>query len=172
MRRMIRARTSPALVISAIALFVSLGGAGYAAVSISKNGVKAQHIAKGAVGTSEVANRSLKAADLKAAAVAGVQSGVVDAAGTSTSNPVVTVSKNGTGSYKLTFATGTWSNEGRPLALTVTPFGINGGVVNPVVTGGQRNADGSAVFDVTLSSTQPAVTPQDNGFMFVAATSG
>jgi hypothetical protein len=56
--------------------------------------------------------------------------------------------------------------------MTVTPFGFGGAVVTPIVTGGQRDPDGSATFVVELSSTQPALTPHDNAFMFTAATSG
>lgn len=169
---MIRTRTSPALAIAGIALFASLGGAGYAALDLGKNDVHSRHIAKGAVGTSEVENGSLKPADLKQGVLGGVQTGVVDAAGTTTSNPAVTVVKSGTGTYTLSFEPGTWTGQGRPLTMAVTPFGIDGGVVNPVVLSGQRSSDGSATFEIVLSSSQPALTPQDNAFMFVAATSG
>ena len=172
MRKVTVSTPSPAFVLAVIALFVALGSASYAAVELGKNDVDSRHISKGAVGTSEVQNGSIKAADLAASAAPGVESGVVDAAGTGASNPAVTVTHKGTGDYVLNFEPGTWSGKGRPLSLAVTPFGINGQVVRPVVVSGQRTANGAATFEVVLSSTQPALTPVDNAFMFIAATSG
>jgi len=52
-------------VISLIALFVALGGTGYAAVKLPKNSVGASQIKTGAVGSSEVKNGSLKKGDFK-----------------------------------------------------------------------------------------------------------
>lgn len=171
MKRATAARPSPAFVLASIALFVALGGVSVAAVNLAKNDVEASHIAKGAVGTSEVQNDSIKAADLAASATAAVQTGVVDAAGTSTQNDTATVTKISTGHYKIAFEAGTWSGAGRPLAFSVTPFGLSE-VVRPVILSAGRAADGSASFEVILSSTQPAPTYVDNGFMFIAATSG
>lgn len=172
MGRIARTRPSPAFVLAVIALSVALGGVSVAAVGLTTNEVKGRHIAAGAVSSSEVANGSLKSRDLSNGVLGGVQTGVVDAAGTSTSNPAVAVTRKGTGNYVLTFKPGTWTGQGRPLTMTVTPFGVNGAIVNPVVTGAQRGSDGSATFEVVLSSTQPALTPHDNPFMFTAATSG
>jgi hypothetical protein len=69
-------RPSPAMVVALLALFVAMGGTGYAALKLPKNSVKATQIAKtavgaseiktGGVGTSEVKNRSLLAKDFKA----------------------------------------------------------------------------------------------------------
>ena len=71
-----RKHLSFANVISMIALFVALGGASYAAVTLSKNSVGAKHIKKravrgkhinkNAVNSSKVANGSLLAADFGA----------------------------------------------------------------------------------------------------------
>lgn len=47
--RHLRRRPSPAIVISSVALFLSLGGVGYAAVSIPSNSVGASQIRNGAV---------------------------------------------------------------------------------------------------------------------------
>ena len=68
-------RPSPALVISLLALFVSLGGAAYAATNLPKNSVGSKQIKKSAVNaaklkknsvnSSKVKNHSLKAADFK-----------------------------------------------------------------------------------------------------------
>jgi hypothetical protein len=60
-----RSRMTSAHVISLIALFVALGGTGYAAVKLPKNSVGASQIKTGGVGSSEVKNGSLKKADFK-----------------------------------------------------------------------------------------------------------
>lgn len=60
MLRMLKTRPSPALVISLIALFVSLGGAGYAAVSVTGKDVK-----DGSLTGKDVKNSSLSGSDVK-----------------------------------------------------------------------------------------------------------
>ena len=67
---MSRLRPSPSLVISILALFVAMGGTGYAAVRLGKNTVGPKQIKTGAVALrSEVKNKSLKTADLSSAAI-------------------------------------------------------------------------------------------------------
>jgi hypothetical protein len=56
-------RLSYANVVSSCALFVALGGTGYAALTIPRDSIKARQIARGAVGTSEVRNQSLRRQD-------------------------------------------------------------------------------------------------------------
>ena len=51
---------------SSLALFVALGGTGYAALKLPRNSVTAKQIAPGAVRSSEVKNHSLKAVDFAA----------------------------------------------------------------------------------------------------------
>jgi hypothetical protein len=63
MRRLFTRRPSPALVISLIALFVALGGTGYAALKLPKNSVGSRQIKTGAVGSSEVKDGSLRRRD-------------------------------------------------------------------------------------------------------------
>jgi hypothetical protein len=58
-------RPSPALVVAVIALFVALGGTGYAAFKLPNNSVGANQIKDGAVGSSEVRDRSLLSSDFK-----------------------------------------------------------------------------------------------------------
>ncbi|MBJ7356223.1 hypothetical protein [Nocardioides sp.] len=58
-------RPSAALIVSALALVVALGGTAYAAVQLPKNSVGAAQIKKNAVRSGEVKNGSLKARDLK-----------------------------------------------------------------------------------------------------------
>ena len=59
-------RPSPALVISVVALFVSLGGTGYAATQLAKNSVGAKHLKKNAVSSAKVKNSSLLLGDFRA----------------------------------------------------------------------------------------------------------
>jgi hypothetical protein len=60
-----RSRPSPALVVSLIALFVALGGTGYAAFKLPKNSVGTKQLKKKAVVSSKVKNHSLLAVDFK-----------------------------------------------------------------------------------------------------------
>ena len=68
-------RPSPALVISVVALFVALGGTGYAAIALPKNSVGAKQIKRNAVTSKKVKNRSLKAGDLAAGVIPPAFSG-------------------------------------------------------------------------------------------------
>jgi hypothetical protein len=61
----IRRHFTSAHAIATIALLVALGGTGYAALKLPKNSVGSKQIKTGAVGSSEVRNRSLKAGDFK-----------------------------------------------------------------------------------------------------------
>ena len=60
---------TPALVISLIALTLSLMGVGYAAISLPRDSVGQAQIKPGAVGSSEIANGSLRPADFSRAAL-------------------------------------------------------------------------------------------------------
>src|SRR3954468_24298582 len=59
-------RPSPAMVVALIALFVAMGGAGYAAFKLPKNSVGAKQIKRNAVNSSKVADGSLLAGDFRA----------------------------------------------------------------------------------------------------------
>jgi hypothetical protein len=65
----IRSNLSFANVISVIALFVALGGANYAAVTLPKNSVGAKQIKKNGVGASEIKKNAVRAAEIKSNAV-------------------------------------------------------------------------------------------------------
>ena len=69
MKRLRSWRPTPSLVISVVALFVAMGGTGYAAIHLGKNTVGAAQIRTGAVGSPEVKNKSLKTVDLSTATV-------------------------------------------------------------------------------------------------------
>jgi hypothetical protein len=58
-------RPSPALVLAFVALFVALGGTGYAALQLPKNSVGSKQIRKGAVKTSEIANNAVTGAKVR-----------------------------------------------------------------------------------------------------------
>src|SRR3954462_5091013 len=62
-------RPSPAMVVALVALFVAMGGVGYAAFKLPKNSVGSKQIKKNAVNSSKVANGSLLAGDFKAGQV-------------------------------------------------------------------------------------------------------
>jgi hypothetical protein len=79
MKRRLRDRLTYANVMSTLALFVALGGASYAAVTIGKGQVKSRNIARGAVKSKHVSDFSLGANDL--------QKGVIPTAPASTSIP-------------------------------------------------------------------------------------
>jgi hypothetical protein len=65
----IRSHLSFANVISVIALFVALGGASYAAVTLPKNSVGAKQIKKNGVGASEIKKNAVRASEIKSNAV-------------------------------------------------------------------------------------------------------
>jgi hypothetical protein len=96
--------------------------------------------------------------------------GIISATGTVDNGSGFTASQTGTGAYTITFPAGTWNGTTAPV-MTITPFGINGGVVDPVVLSLGYTANGSATFNIILSNTTPGETNQNNAFMFIAAQS-
>ena len=66
-------RMSYANVIATIALFVALGGTSYAALKLPRNSVGATQIKAGAVGSSELHNRSVRLSDLSVSARASLK---------------------------------------------------------------------------------------------------
>lgn len=63
-----RARATYANVIATLALFVALGGTGYAAATLAPNSVGAKQIKQGAVRTSELRDRGVQLADISRSA--------------------------------------------------------------------------------------------------------
>jgi hypothetical protein len=59
-------RPSPALIIAVVALFVALGGTGYAAIKLPKASVGAKQLKKNAVTSAKVKNSSLLLGDFRA----------------------------------------------------------------------------------------------------------
>jgi hypothetical protein len=66
MKRLLRRRPSPAMLVALLALFVAMGGSSYAAVKIS-----ARDIQRGAVGTRAIANNAVRSADVRNATIVG-----------------------------------------------------------------------------------------------------
>ena len=64
----VRARLTYANVVASLALFVALGGTGYAALQLPKNSVGAAQIRAKAVGSSEIRDRSVRTADISRSA--------------------------------------------------------------------------------------------------------
>jgi hypothetical protein len=69
----IRSSLTYANVMATIAVFVSLGGASYAALNLPRNSVGPKQIRPGAVGPSEVKNRSLGVKELKGSTVTALK---------------------------------------------------------------------------------------------------
>jgi hypothetical protein len=60
-----RHRPSPAMAVALVALFVSLGGTSYSAISLSKNSVRSKHIANGQVKRVDIARDAVNSARVK-----------------------------------------------------------------------------------------------------------
>ena len=71
--RGIRGRITYANVVATLALFIALGGVGYAALKLPKNSVHSKQIAKGAVKTSDIGKGAVTQAKLGAGAVGAGQ---------------------------------------------------------------------------------------------------
>jgi hypothetical protein len=65
MKRFLQVRPSPAMVVACAALFVSLTGAGYAAVVLPKNSVGTKQLKRNAVNSAKVKKHSLLRSDFK-----------------------------------------------------------------------------------------------------------
>ncbi len=65
MRRILRHRPSPALVVACLALTIALGGTSYAAVTLPRNSVGTAQLKRNAVNSAKVKNFSLLRADFK-----------------------------------------------------------------------------------------------------------
>jgi hypothetical protein len=72
--------------ISVIALFVALGGTGYAASKLARNSVGSAQIRTGAVGTSEVKDHSLRLKDFRSGQIPAGARGAVGPAGANGTN--------------------------------------------------------------------------------------
>jgi hypothetical protein len=138
------ARPSPALAISLVALFVSIGGIGYAATTITGKNVKngsltGKDVKNSSLTGSDVKNSSLTGKDIKNNSLTGSDvkesklgkvpsAGTADTAGSARISQVKTVTVTGT-------ATGTTTGDGLFTATATCPAGLN------VVGGGSQVSD-------------------------------
>src|SRR3954452_8048501 len=107
MMRRLRSGLSYANVTATIALFVALGGSSYAALKLPRNSVGAAQIRTGAVHSSDVADGSLTAADLSAAARQGGGSvffAHIGAGGKADSGNATFAAVEDTGHYEVGFS--------------------------------------------------------------------
>src|SRR3954470_11156972 len=74
-------RPSPALIIAVIALFVALGGTGYAALQLPRNSVGARELEKNAVTSNKVKDGALKLKDFAAGQIPAGPRGATGPAG-------------------------------------------------------------------------------------------
>jgi hypothetical protein len=65
MERLLRFRPSPAMVVACAALFISLGGVGYAAIVLPANSVGTKQLKKNAVNSAKVKRHSLLRSDFR-----------------------------------------------------------------------------------------------------------
>ncbi|MEA2492586.1 MAG: hypothetical protein QOJ29_497 [Thermoleophilaceae bacterium] len=105
-------RPSPAMTVALIALFVALGGTGYAAMKLPRNSVGSAQLKSDAVRSSKVKNRSLLAKDFKAGqlprgargAPAAKYFASVASNGARRSGTASSVERTGPGRYNVRFA--------------------------------------------------------------------
>jgi hypothetical protein len=147
---------SSAHIISLLALFVALGGTGYAAVNLPRNSVGARQLKANSVGSGKVKDGSLEAGDFKAGALPAGQTGATGPVGPA--GPAGLRGANGTNGVD-----GTNGLDGAP--GTNGTNGTNGapGVVGTVTV--QRT-------DVTLPAGPNPTTPGDLTSAFAGCPAG
>jgi hypothetical protein len=86
MKRILRHRPSPAMVVACLALAISLGGTSYAAIKLPKNSVGAKQLKKNAVTGPKIKNNAITGADVNEASLAQVPAAVNATNATSAAN--------------------------------------------------------------------------------------
>jgi hypothetical protein len=95
-------------------------------------------------------------------------SGLVGGAGEQFLGTGYSVSRIGPGHYRIVFPPGTWASF--PI-MVVSPFGLPGAFPVAEIGGATALGDGSASFDVLVSSTAGPFTPLDSAFWFITTAS-
>jgi hypothetical protein len=165
MRKFKRLRPSPALVISAIALFVAIGGISWAAATISTKDIK-----KNAVTTKKIKNNAVTGAKLSDKAVTGAKlsgdqrtlwAAVADNGTIVAQSGGITVVPLGSGSYAVNFGVDV---SGRALMATGVKARViadaticnGGGGVGSDCTGFAPNDSMHVGVNTALAATAPA----------------
>jgi hypothetical protein len=136
-------RPSPATAIALLALFVALGGTGYAALKLPKNSVGTAQLKNNAVTGAKVKDGSLQAGDFGGTLPAGAKGDKGDPGTNGT---------NGTNGAPGT--PGTNGNNGTP-----GTNGAPGGALKTKITGGPQNSAGA---NAPVTLTLPSFTPAAN----------
>ncbi len=153
MRRLLSTRPSPSLVVAMLALFVALGGASYAAVSLPRNSVGTVQLKANAVNTSKVLNHSLLSADFKSGQIPKGPAGPKGATGaTGAAGPAGPAGPAGISGLELVSGT-VQTGTGNHSATATCPSG------KKAISGGYNTSGISGTPTITI--TQSAV--QDSG---------
>ena len=143
----LRSRLGFANVVSVIALFVALGGTSVAALTLTRDSVKARHIAPNAVTASEVKNKSLLAEDFAPGQLPQGDKGDTGAAGA----PGTPGTPGTPGSPAASWVTGNLTD-----ALPACSSGANSTNVSP---SGQSALSGSDLIRAQVSPNAAIVVP-------------
>jgi hypothetical protein len=181
MRRILRHRPSPAMVIACVALTVALGGTSYAAVSLPRNSVGTKQLKRNAVTSIKIKNNSVTGADVLESSLGRVRSAT--SAVNATNATTATTAASATNATNATNATkaATADNASRLGGVDPSGFLKNGAAASGALSGNYPNpslADGSvttskiaaAAVGISKLGTIPAVRAFNSAL--VAAADG
>ena len=170
----LRDRLTFANVVSMLALFVALGGSSYAAITLKRNSVKAQHIAANAVSGPKVKNASLLAKDFAPGQLPRGENGDTGAPG-ATGSPGSPGSPGAPGSPAASLVMGNTTvamGETQATSSALSPSGasaISGSTINRAQ--GSSNAT-IVVRDLSVTQSGPSGANGNFVYRLVDITSG
>lgn len=153
MRRLAKHRPSPAMIVALIALFVSLGGAAFAAGILPKNSVGSKQLKKNSVTSVKVKDASLKAADFAAGQLPAGAKGATGATGPKGATGEVTPGTFLGGKVTAQFeaAAADLANGANQSYAVFCPAG-------QIATGGGGRGDDTLSEETILTNTRPAIS--------------
>lgn len=164
MRRLIRHRPSPSMVVSILALIVALGGTSYAAIKLPKNSVGSKQIKNNAVTGAKVKTGSLSGSDIKNHSLTGsdLASGAIPAGAQGPVGPPGpkgdTGAKGDTGDSPTQVLKRT-ANAGETITIaTYGPFSLKGKCSG-------TTANPTAQWEIATSQDHSAFTDYDNSYL-------